>query len=82
MINSTESVLAFVNERPVRVSPGGAVSDAVVAFDPALAERVADGAAYLTDGRGIRLEPGRPLAAGDIIRVVVSARRAEPHADP
>jgi len=80
--NSTESVLAFVNERPVRVAPGGAVADAVAALDPALAERVADGAAYLTDGRGIRIEPGTALASGDIIRVVVSARRAEPHADP
>ncbi|HEX9165784.1 MAG TPA: hypothetical protein VF862_07715 [Gemmatimonadales bacterium] len=82
MTHSTESVLAFVNERPVRVPPGGAVSAAVAAFDPVLAARVADGAAYLTDGRGIRIEPGTPLAAGDIIRVVVSARRAEPHADP
>jgi len=41
-----------------------------------LLARLDDGTAYLTDGRGIRIDPGAPLAAGAILRVVKSARRA------
>ena len=79
--NPTDAILAFVNEHPVRVPPGACAADAVRAFDPALADRVASNQAYLTDGRGIRVEPGAVLTSGDIIRAVVSARRGEPHAD-
>lgn len=81
MTDTTDTVLAFVNERPVQAPRAGAAADAVRAFDPALAERLAAGQAYLTDGRGIRIEPAAPVSPGDIIRVVVSARRQEPDAD-
>jgi hypothetical protein len=47
-------------------------------MDPALADRLRDGAAYVTDGRGIRLPPGEAVNAGAIVRVVVSARGGEP----
>ncbi|PYP41263.1 MAG: hypothetical protein DMD43_06925, partial [Gemmatimonadetes bacterium] len=64
----TEPVLVFVNERAVRVPPGATAEDAVAAMEPALAERLRAGAAYLTDGRGIRLPPGEAVHAGTIVR--------------
>jgi hypothetical protein len=67
---------AFVNEAPVSLPAGAVALDAVQAFDPALASRVVAGEAYLTDGRGIRLEANASLAPGAILRVVVSARAA------
>lgn len=66
----------FVNERSLALAPGATVQDAVAAFDAALAERVAGGAAYVTDARGIRIDSHRPLQGGTILRVVVSARAA------
>jgi hypothetical protein len=72
----------FVDAQAVDVRPGAVARDAVAARDPSLLPRLDDGTAYLTDGRGIRLEPGEPLTAGAILRVVRSARRAtEPDAD-
>lgn len=65
----------FVNERPVRLPEGVPAHQAVAEHDPALAARLADGTAYLTDARGLDLDPAAPLTAGDIVRVVVSARR-------
>jgi hypothetical protein len=64
----------FVNEKPVRISPGGTAVQAVAALDPDLADRVAAGDAYITDGRGIRLLPADILSAGAILRVIVSRR--------
>jgi len=58
------------------VEPGSVARDAVAARDPSLLARLDDGTAYLTDGRGIRIDPGAPLAAGAILRVVKSAGRA------
>ena len=66
----------FVDAIAVEVEPGSVARDAVAARDPSLLARLDDGTAYLTDGRGIRLDPGAPLAAGAILRVVKSARRA------
>ena len=72
----------FVDAHPVDVAPGSSARDAVAARDPALLPRLDAGTAYLTDGRGIRLDAGAPLAAGAIVRVVKSARRgAEADAD-
>jgi hypothetical protein len=47
-----------------------------------LERQIASGTAYVTDGRGIEIDPTPPLAAGAILRVVVRARRSESgHAD-
>lgn len=75
--------VAFVNERPVSVSAGATVADAVRAFDSALADRLAAGEGRVTDGRGIDLPLDNPVHAGTILRAVISARRpaAEPDAD-
>jgi hypothetical protein len=78
----TDGLTAFVNDRLVRVQPGADAMAAVAALDPALAERVRAGTAYLTDGRGIRCAPDAPLVPGAILRVVVPARRGPgAHAD-
>jgi hypothetical protein len=50
-------------------------------FDAVLGERLARGEAQATDGRGIAVPATQPLAAGAIVRVVVSARRREGDAD-
>lgn len=74
-----DSIRVFVNERPVTVAPGAPALDAARAHDPALADRIASGAAALADARGLPVDPAQPLAAGAILRVV--ARRAGPDAD-
>lgn len=71
----------YVNERPVDVPAGADARAAVTAFDTALGNALATGGAYITDGRGIRLEPATPLSAGTILRAVASNRAAtEPDA--
>ena len=66
----------FVNERPVDVPAGATVQAAVAAADPALADRLGQGA-YATDGRGIQVDPAAVLDAGAILRVITSARRQD-----
>ena len=51
------------------------MAEAVRLFDPAFERQIASGAAYVTDGRGIEIDPASPLAGGAILRVVVRARR-------
>ena len=66
---------AFVNERGVDVEDGATVADAIRAFDPALAERVETGErSRVTDARGIEVALDGVVHAGDIYRVVISAR--------
>ena len=80
--SSTESVTAFINERPVRVPTGTRALDAVRQVDAALAARIESGEGYLTDGRGIRVDGDAVLTGGAIVRAVITARRAaEPDAD-
>jgi sulfur carrier protein ThiS len=71
----------FVNATPVDVPQGTDVRGALRALDPALEDGVAAGSAYVTDARGIPVPLDTVLAAGSILRVVVSARRATGGAD-
>jgi hypothetical protein len=71
-----DALRCFVNERAITLPPGGTVLDAVSTFDAALAARVTRGEAYVTDARAIRIDLARPLPAGAILRVVVTARAA------
>ena len=71
----------FVNDRALRVAAGSSISDTVAASDPDLARALAAGAAKLTDGRGIALDPAALVFPGAILRVVVSARKGPPEAD-
>ena len=74
------TIRVFVNTSALDLPVGAAASEAVRAFDPELEARVARGAAYVTDGRGIEIDPSETLASGAILRVVVRARRG-PDAD-
>jgi hypothetical protein len=72
----------FVNAGAVDLPSGADVGAAVREFDPALERQIASGTAYVTDGRGIEIDPAAPLEGGAILRVVVRARRSESgHAD-
>ncbi len=77
----TGPVLVFIDDHAVSVPPGATALAAVAGFDPSLAERIQGGTAYLTDGRGIRLEAGAVVYQGAILRVVLSARAARNEAD-
>ena len=71
----TESLSVFVNGSVLTVPSGTDVAGAVRALDPSLERQVLDGSAYVTDGRGIQIASGAPLAGGAILRVVVRSRR-------
>jgi len=77
----TEPVRVFIDDHAVSVPPGATALAAVASLDPSLAERIQGGSAYLTDGRGIRLEAGTGVYQGAIIRVVTSARASRNEAD-
>jgi hypothetical protein len=73
----------FVNAVALDVGKGADVRTAVQALDADLERKLATGAAFVTDARGIEIDPEAALAEGAILRVVVSARRdtREPDAD-
>lgn len=77
-----DTIRVFVNAGSLDLPSGADVAHAVRLFDPALERQIASGAAYVTDGRGIEIDPTSPLAGGAILRVVVRARRSQSgHAD-
>jgi hypothetical protein len=69
------TIRVFVNGGVVDLPAGAAAGEAVRTFDASLGERIAAGAAYVTDARGIEIDPAEPLANGAILRVVVPAHR-------
>ncbi len=81
MDSSGPMIPVFINDRLVEVENGSAAAGAVAAANAEWGTALAEGRAYLTDGRGIRLEPGTPLGAGAILRVIVSARQSAAGAD-
>ena len=77
-----DTIRVFVNAEPLDLPSGADVAQAVRLSDPALERQIAGGTAYVTDGRGIEIDPTSLLVAGAILRVVVRARRSESgHAD-
>ncbi|HEY3013377.1 MAG TPA: hypothetical protein VGJ36_11555 [Gemmatimonadales bacterium] len=68
-------IRVFVNAGAVDVPAGADVRAAVRAFDAGLEASIVKGAAYVTDGRGIEIDPESRLEGGAILRVVVRARR-------
>jgi hypothetical protein len=77
-----DTIRVFVNAGALDLPSGADVAQAVRLFDPALERQIASGTAYVTDGRGVEIDPTCPLAGGAILRVVVRARRSESgHAD-
>src|SRR3989475_3958388 len=69
----------FVNEKPVSVTRGATVRDAVEVFDRELAGLLVSGAAHATDGVGRPVDASDPVGEGGaIFRVVVTARQGPP----
>jgi hypothetical protein len=77
----TEPVRIFIDDQGVSVAPGTTMLAAVAGHDPARAERIQSGVAYLTDGRGIRLDAGAAVYQGAIVRIVISARASREESD-
>jgi hypothetical protein len=73
----SDLIRVFVNATPVDLPAGADVAQAVRAFDATLEPRIANGAAYVTDGRGIEIDLAARLSGGAILRVVVRARRGD-----
>jgi len=69
------TIRVFINEQTVSVPDGSDVKSAVTTFDESLGDAVSTGRAYVTDGVGRRVEHGSAVQTGDILRVVISARR-------
>lgn len=63
-----------MNERPISVSAGITVREAVAGNDPELAAALQDGRAYVTDGVGRPIDTATTVFPGAILRVVRSAR--------
>ena len=71
----SETIRVFVNTTAVDLPAGADVSQAVRAVDPDLAVSIERGAAFVTDGRGIEVDPAASLSSGSILRVALRARR-------
>jgi hypothetical protein len=74
-------IRVFVNAGIIELPAGAAVLDAVRSSDPTLLDKIASGSAYVTDGRGIAIDPETPLMSGAILRVVVRARSGSTDVD-
>ena len=74
-------IRVFVNAGAVDLPSGAVVADAVRAADASLLDKIAGGTAYVTDGRGIEIDPSTILVSGAILRVVVRARARDADAD-
>jgi hypothetical protein len=68
-------VRVFVNGTGVDLPAGSAALDAVRAWNVALADEVSAGGRVITDSRGLPLDPGSPMSAGSILRVIVRRER-------
>lgn len=77
------AVRVYINDRGVDIPGGSTAETAVRIADPVLAQALAAGAAFITDGRGIPCPRGEPLHQGAILRVIVSSKTGprEPEAD-
>jgi hypothetical protein len=71
----TDTIRVFVNASMVELPAGADVEAAILAYDSSLLSSIGNGSAYVTDGRGIELEPGARLGSGAILRIVKRARR-------
>jgi hypothetical protein len=71
----TETIRVFVNTTALDLPAGADVGQAVRALDPELAASLERGAAFVTDGRGLEVDPAGMLVSGSILRVVMRARR-------
>ena len=78
----SDTLRVFVNAEMIDLPAGATVADAIRTIDQSILEKIADGAAFVTDGRGIALRPSDPLASGAIIRLGIRASTRSADADP
>jgi hypothetical protein len=78
----TDKVRVFVNAKMMEFPAGSTVADAVRAIGQSIPDKMNDSAAFITDGRGIDLNPSETLVNGLIIRCGVRARTRSADADP
>ena len=69
------AIRVFINEQPHTFPPTTTVAEAVRQVDPAFHDALRGETAYVTDGRGVRLDPATVLHAGSILRLVKSRRQ-------
>jgi len=74
---TSSSFFIFVDGTPVSVNAGQTTLDAIVAWQPQIAESISNDSRILTDSRGLPADPAAPAFAGAIFRVV-SNRQLRP----
>jgi hypothetical protein len=77
----SDAIRVFVNAAALDLPAGSTVTEAIQATDQALLDKIASGAALVTDGRGIEIDCSAPLASGAILRIVIRARGRSGDAD-
>lgn len=65
----------FLNEQPLTLPAGATVGDALRLAAPDMLPLVEQGAAFVTDGRGIEVALALPLTGGLILRAQRASRR-------
>lgn len=68
----------FLNDNLVTATEGQTLGQVLAGHDPELLAELLGGTAHATDGRGLPVDPDRPVFSGAIYRVRRSARREEP----
>ena len=78
MDNASRPVIrVYVNNVPVEIAAGASATDAVAAWDAAVAEQVRAGERAITDSRGIVTAPDGPAYQGAIYRTVRAGARED-----
>ncbi|HET6798227.1 MAG TPA: hypothetical protein VFH40_13795 [Gemmatimonadales bacterium] len=78
----TDTIRVFINGIKLDLPAGSSVADALAAVDDGFTEKLAAGALYITDGRGVEIDSGVTVTNGAIVRVVVRAQRGTADVDP
>jgi hypothetical protein len=78
----SDTIRVFVNGSKVDLPAGSSVGDALATLDQSFAEKLAAGALYVTDGRGIEIDSTTTVTNGAIVRAVVRAQRGMADVDP
>ena len=78
----SDPVRVFVNGTRLDLPAGSTVADALATVDQSFAEKLAAGALYVTDGRGVEIDSAATLPNGAIVRAVVRAQRGMADVDP
>ena len=78
----SDTIRIFVNGTRLDLPAGSTVGDALATFDQSFTGKLAAGALYVTDGRGVEIDSAATLTNGAILRAVVRAQRGMADVDP